>query len=67
MAKSAPEAATMPSAEVSWSSGTIRWTFTPTPMIAGPSSATKKTMLCNGPALHQPHKPHRRTRPTILQ
>ncbi len=43
VANSAPNPATMPSAEVFWSSGTICWIFTPIPMIAGPSSATKKT------------------------
>src|SRR4051794_31207527 len=41
-ANSAPKPATVPRAEVFWSSGTICWTFTPMPMIAGPSSAMKK-------------------------
>ena len=38
-ANSAPKPATIPSAEVFCASGTIDWTLTPIPMIAGPSSA----------------------------
>ncbi len=46
-AKSAPNPATIPSAEVFWSSGTICWTLIPIPMIAGPSRATKNTNWAN--------------------
>ena len=42
-ANSAPKPATMPSADVFWSSGTIDWTFTPMPIVAGPSRAMKNT------------------------
>ena len=42
-ANSAPTLNTRPVADVFCSSGTIVWTFTAMPMIAGPSSATKKT------------------------
>src|SRR3954447_5119261 len=42
-ANSAPNPATVASAGAFSASGTIDWTFTPIPMIAGPSSATKNT------------------------
>src|SRR4051812_38059142 len=42
-ANNAPNPATVASAGAFSASGTIDWTFTPIPMIAGPRSATKKT------------------------
>jgi hypothetical protein len=41
------EAATMPRAEVSWSSGAIRWTIIPITMIAG-AEQRHEELLCNG-------------------